>query len=388
MKKQFFTILLFVFSNALWAQLQLNRSYTALNGNPYFELSNAGTTPLSLDCFSLISYYRSPTENGFYIINLPKQELERNGIVTISSAPANSQTANNIQLNLNDLYRSNYLMKQSVNTNSFSASTVTNDLFFNDLIKNELDDHLVLLFNGNTLVDASFTINAQKNLSQFFRSLPPLSYNNSCGSLVTVRFGSLQSLYSSIFSWPNEENNVGYFNEFQVRQNTASVQVAWQTTKEKNIRGFEIERRNGSEPWTSVAYIASIASQDDNNPTINYLYGDNTLTRGNVQYRLKQIDMQGRTVYSPAQNLNSLGLKDKIVVYPNPSTDGRISIAFENVNSFRDVQVLDINGQLIQQWVSINNSTQQINNLKRGGYIIRVTDRQSGSVTTEKVLVQ
>lgn len=98
--------------------------------------------------------------------------------------------------------------------------------------------------------------------------------------------------------------------------------------------------------------------------------------------------MQGRTVYSPAQNLNSLGLKDKMVVYPNPSTDGRISIAFENVNSFRDVQVLDINGQLIQQWVSINNSTQQINNLKRGGYIIRVTDRQSGSVTTEKVLVQ
>jgi hypothetical protein len=75
-------------------------------------------------------------------------------------------------------------------------------------------------------------------------------------------------------------------------------------------------------------------------------------------------------------------------VYPNPSPDGRINVAFGNVNSLRDVQIIDISGQLIQQWLSVNNTNQQINNLRRGNYIVRVIDRQTGTVSSEKIIVQ
>jgi hypothetical protein len=63
-------------------------------------------------------------------------------------------------------------------------------------------------------------------------------------------------------------------------------------------------------------------------------------------------------------------------------------VAFGNVNSLRDVQIIDISGQLIQQWLSVNNTNQQINNLRRGNYIVRVIDRQTGTVSSEKIIVQ
>jgi hypothetical protein len=68
--------------------------------------------------------------------------------------------------------------------------------------------------------------------------------------------------------------------------------------------------------------------------------------------------------------------------------DGRVTVSLGKLNSLRDIQVIDLNGQLVQQWLSVNNNTQQINDLKRGNYIIRVIDHQTGTLTSEKLIVQ
>ena len=198
----------------------------------------------------------------------------------------------------------------------------------------------------------------------------------------------MQSAYASIFNRPNQPNDYGYFKEFQIQRNNAIVQIAWQTAREQNNRGFEIERRSDNEPWTTVAYVATLAPTGNSSETLKYLYGDNTPLRGNLQYRLRQVDVNGRATYSPVRTINVLGEENKIVIYPNPSTDGRVNISFGNVNSLRDVQVLDINGQLIQQWLSINSNSQQLTNLRRGNYFVRVIDRQTGTMTSQKLIVQ
>ena len=328
-------------------------------------------------------------------MSLPGQTLPGKGIVTIGTTdPAyqNSYGAR-INLSLKDLFAEGLLQRHVLDpdNNSFSNNT---PLFNTSTVLNRperdgrFDEQLALLFNGNTLVDASFTVDANKNLSQFLTSLPNLSFTNSCGNLVTVRFGALQSMYATIFNRPNQSNDYGYFKEFEVRRNNAMVQIAWQTTREQNSRGFEIERKVDNKPWTTVAYVATLAPGGNSNETLNYLYGDNSFLKGNIQYRLRQIDVNGRSTYGPAQTLNDLGLADKLVVYPNPSPDGTVNLAFGNVNSLRDVQVVDINGQLIQQWLSVNAASQQINDLRRGNYILRVIDRQTGTVTSKKIIVQ
>jgi hypothetical protein len=396
MKKILFTILISFFVFFADAQVILTKAYTPQNGAYYFELANNGTTPLNLSCYTLASYFKTTTDRGFYAITLPNQNLTANGVVTIGSAEPFYQNSysSHINLSLKSLFAEGLLQRHVLNTTTNSSfinntSLFNSSNFLNQLANtNEFDEHIVLLFNGNTLVDASFTVDANNNLSQFLKLLPNLSFTNSCGNLVTVRFGALQSMYATIFNRPNETNDYGYFKEFEIRRNNATVQIAWQTTREQNNRGFEIERRIGTEPWTTVAYVATLAPDGNSSETLRYLYGDNTLLAGNAQYRLRQIDMNGRTTYSPVQSLNSLGMVDKVVVYPNPSPDGRINVAFGNVNSLRDVQIIDISGQLIQQWLSVNNTNQQINNLRRGNYIVRVIDRQTGTVSSEKIIVQ
>lgn len=218
--------------------------------------------------------------------------------------------------------------------------------------------------------------------------MPILDYSNSCGNPVTIRFNTLQSMYPNIFTRsPFERNEYGFFREFEIHKNTASVQIAWQTSKEQNLRGFEIERRIENKPWTTIAFVATMAPSGNNNQVIDYLYGDNTFLGDNAEYRLKQIDVNGRSFYSAPRRINTLETKE-VVLYPNPSVDGRVTVSLGKLNSLRDIQVVDLNGQLVQQWLSVNNNTQQINDLKRGNYIIRVIDHQTGTLTSEKLIVQ
>lgn len=209
--------------------------------------------------------------------------------------------------------------------------------------------------------------------------------------LFIILLGSshIVSSAQTVLTKPSTRNSqYGYFNEFEIRKNNAAAQIAWQTAREENNRGFEIQRRIGNEPWTIVAYVASMAPDGNSGKTLNYLYGDNSLLKENAQYRIRQIDINGHSSYSSIQTLNQLNAINKIVVYPNPSPDGIVNVALGNANSFKDVQVMDINGQLIQQWLSVNSANQQINNLRKGNYIIRVVNRQTGDVSSEKIIVQ
>ncbi len=181
--------------------------------------------------------------------------------------------------------------------------------------------------------------------------------------------------------------NKGYgsFKEFDIRRNNAMVQIAWQTTREEGNRGFEIEKKVGDAPWMMVAYVPSLAPDGNSSKTLSYLYGDNSLIEENTQYRIKQISINGLAAYSSIQALRPYA--NKVTVYPNPTPDGTVNVGFGSTSTFRDVQVLDLNGQLIQQWLSLNNTSQQINNLQKGNYVVRVIDRQTGLVSSEKIIV-
>jgi hypothetical protein len=242
-------------------------------------------------------------------------------------------------------------------------------------------EHIVLMLQGSTVVDASVDVDADKNLPGFLDRLPSISFNNSCGTRVTLTFNGMKSRYQHIFNRPNENNEYGYFKEYEVRKNSTSVQIAWQTMREKNNNGFYIESRTNNGPWTSVAYVASVAPGGNSNEALQYYYSDKNILNEQTEYRLRQVDSLAKP---PTTDDN----KDNINIYPNPTTDGRANISFGQVNALRDVQVLDINGQLIQQWVSVNSYSQQLQNLRRGQYIVRVIERQTGAMYTEMLMVQ
>lgn len=373
------------------AQLVLRSAYTPANGRHHFELTNNSTGTHDIGCYTLVSFYKVKGEEGFYVINLPRNRVASQGLLTISaSEPITFQpTTNHLNLSLQELHRTGLLRKYTWNRPS--KSLISADGFretaFTMLPNENVNDHLVLLLNNNTLEDASFRVDAQERLSSFFRELPNLSFTNSCGNPVTVRFGSLQQLFPSVFDRNGEQRTTGYFNGFEIRRNNAQVQIAWQTVREQGNRGFEIERRSDRQNWTTIGFVASQATSGSSDQTLQYLYTDRFYP-GSTQYRLKQIDLSGRSTYSPVRIVDVFGEDQYMVAYPNPSFDGRVNVSFNAVNSPRDIQLIDLNGQVLQQWIAVNNSTQQFNNLRSGNYVIRVIDRQSGRVHTEKVIVR
>jgi hypothetical protein len=165
------------------------------------------------------------------------------------------------------------------------------------------------------------------------------------------------------------------------------VQIAWQTISEQNDRGYELQRRAGPDEWTTIAYVAALAPETGSNKTRHYLYEDMFPFTDQTEYRLKQVDVTGRSVYSEIKSLPGQTGYDGLIVYPNPTSDGRLNVHFDDINTLRQVELVSMSGSIVRQWRSINNHDMQINNLYPGDYVLRVIDQQSGTVSTKKVVV-
>lgn len=84
-------------------------------------------------------------------------------------------------------------------------------------------------------------------------------------------------------------------------------------------------------------------------------------------------------------SLEESELEDFFEVYPNPSTNGIISIKADAVESDNVIQVYDAMGRII---LNTTASTQSFNVTESGIYLVSLIDNQGKTVTTRKIIVQ
>jgi len=148
-----------------------------------------------------------------------------------------------------------------------------------------------------------------------------------------------------------------------------------------------VQRNSGNNTWESAGFIGTQAVSGNSNSLIAYIFNDINSNRGITQYSIKQVDIDGRSKLSEIRAVRGDAQKEKIIVYPNPSADGRVSILFEDKEGIRDVILADMNGRIIRQWNAITGNSLQIENLHTGMYALRVTLRGVESQTIEKIIV-
>jgi hypothetical protein len=99
----------------------------------------------------------------------------------------------------------------------------------------------------------------------------------------------------------------------------SDVEVQWRTVSETNNFGFEIHRKRGDvAAWTCIGFVeghgTTLAPQ-------SYSYLDRSVPFGKYRYRVRQIDLDGKTETFPEMEVN-VGLEPgKFVLaqnYPNP----------------------------------------------------------------------
>jgi hypothetical protein len=106
---------------------------------------------------------------------------------------------------------------------------------------------------------------------------------------------------------------------FTVSVNGKKVVLAWQTATEKANYGFNVERSAVSDnmQWET---IGSVKGNGNSNSPKYYSFVDAVSLKGKIQYRLKQIDLDGKFEYSNTVEV-STGLLEKFELeqnYPNP----------------------------------------------------------------------
>ncbi len=133
--------------------------------------------------------------------------------------------------------------------------------------------------------------------------------------------------------------------------NENSITVRWSTATEINNQGFELQRSNDGNNWSAIAFVNGAGNSNSNK---NYLYEDKNLLASKYYYRLKQVDIDQRFVYSPivSARLDNNGNFSLEQNYPNPFRNETI-VKFtlpraEKVN----LSLFDMNGRLVKVLVS------------------------------------
>ena len=191
------------------------------------------------------------------------------------------------------------------------------------------------------------------------------------------------------FTFPQPGNLPVSLKSFTAARNqqSANVVLKWTSSTEINNLGFEIQRNMGNDNWQTIGFVNSQAPAGNSISDINYSYDDFNNSKSVSQYRLRQIDMGAKIRYSEIRSIRGLDQKGGIIIYPNPTSDGKINIVFEDKNTVKDLSVSDLSGRIVKQLKNITTNSIQIDNLTPGMYTLRIVVPATGEQTVEKIIV-
>lgn len=231
---------------------------------------------------------------------------------------------------------------------------------------------------------ATFAIPAQDSTFTFTipASQVPANYDN-----FYLRVKDSSNYNWSFTNWIDRTTLPLTFLDFSVLKRNNMAQLNWITTNEVNTAYFNVERSTDAINFVTVSKVTAKGASSANN---NYDYADDLthLPGGKIFYRLEQADKDGKISYSKVVSI-VIESNNKYVITPNPAKN------FFTVSGNGNVQtgsatllVRDLAGHTILQQRLSNTSSQTINisGLTKGMYIVRII--ASGTVQTQKLLVQ
>lgn len=118
--------------------------------------------------------------------------------------------------------------------------------------------------------------------------------------------------------------------KFEIQNQESTIKINWEVKNETENNIYEIERSDGNIEEFSV--IGSVKGQNNSSTTSKYSFFDSSYPfhENTFYYRIAKKSYSG-VDYSPVKMVRkgiSLKIKSSWFVFPNPSTDGKISIKY------------------------------------------------------------
>jgi hypothetical protein len=256
--------------------------------------------------------------------------------------------------------------------------TTTSKAFikFNGGTLNELDNsYISIAGNNNYYFNWSPYNVANKSIQTTNNNINCGSGKNSCSAPVV--YGPATLNFAGVSSSAVLPVKLSAFNVTLVAQ---QVSIDWTSDMEANTSRYEIERSIDGINWIK---IGTVKAKGNSSIVTEYSYSDLLKTSGNTSYRLKMIDLDETFTYSLIRTVKTSATV-AMNVFPNPATNYLVINTKDN--NKKNIQLLNINGQIVKQTSGSANVTISVNDLKGGYYFVKVSDA-NGNVNTTKVLI-
>jgi hypothetical protein len=180
---------------------------------------------------------------------------------------------------------------------------------------------------------------------------------------------------------------------FTASANSVGVILNWTTATEINNHGFEVERSQDSESFYRIGFVQGVGTTTENQ---SYSFIDDIEYSGvkTYYYRLRQVDLDGRSQYSDVVNVDFDIPKDFVLSqnYPNPfNPTTKITYALPSQSPVL-IKVYDLTGQEVITLVDEvkEAGTYEINfdalNFSSGVYIYQMRAGDFSSVKKMSIL--
>ena len=116
---------------------------------------------------------------------------------------------------------------------------------------------------------------------------------------------------------------------------------------ELNIKGYETQKSTDGNGFTNLSITAATANGGH---SASYLVTDTHPVEGYNYYRIKSVDLNGKTATTSVVKVLTGSTNPEISVYPNPVSNGIISLQLDNQPQGKyGIRLLNKSGQVIMQ---------------------------------------
>ena len=164
------------------------------------------------------------------------------------------------------------------------------------------------------------------------------------------------------------------FGYFRASQNNGINLLQWSTASEQNSDYFSVERSADGNHFTTIGKTAAAGFS---NGTIEYSFSDNQALKANNYYRLRQVDKDGKFIYSKTVLVRNGGKINGALVFPNP-VQANIAVALDNDSRGNGkITVYDVAGHSVKQETIAKNANAlntvvNLSTLTPGLYMVEV----------------
>ena len=173
---------------------------------------------------------------------------------------------------------------------------------------------------------------------------------------------------------------------FDAVKQSNGVALSWKTQQESNTSFFAIEK---STDGMSYSEIARVAAAGNASTPRSYSYTDAAALKGMAYYRVRIVDLDGKTGLTMVKAVRATASAAKVSLYPNPAVSVA-NLVVDNPESLAfGVNVFNRNGQLVARKNAAAGATAvalEVSSFPAGDYMIDV-QFSNGTRQSTKLIV-